>query len=267
MGIVNVTPDSFSDGGRWLAVDAAIDHALRLVDDGADVLDIGGESTRPGAAPVDMDEECRRILPVVERLAGRTSVPISIDTTKGEVARRALGAGARIVNDISGLAADPEMPRVCARADCGVIAMHMQGTPQTMQLNPSYGDVVREVRDYLCGRLEVLTAAGISAERIVLDPGVGFGKTALHNLQLLRNLRSLHELGRPILIGHSRKRFLEKVLGRPLEERLAGTIGVAIAVAQQGAELIRVHDVRAVIDGLAAWRAIQGPDDGHPDEA
>lgn len=256
MGIVNVTPDSFSDGGQFNSVSAAFDHALRLVDEGADILDIGGESTRPGATPVTLADELQRVVPVVRELARRTRVPISIDTSKAEVARQCLDAGAVIVNDISGLTLDAEMPRVCAESSCGVIAMHMQGTPQTMQLDPRYDDVVADVSHYFSQRLDELEAAGIARERIVLDPGIGFGKTAEHNLDLLSHITQLHQVGRPLLIGHSRKRFLKKILGREVEERNAGTLGVSLALAAQGTDILRVHDVRATRDALLAWHTV-----------
>lgn len=257
MGIVNVTPDSFSDGGQWNSTQKAVEHALQLVDDGAAILDVGGESTRPGANVVTANEELKRVIPVIEQLAQQTRVPISIDTTKAEVARRALAAGACIVNDISGLTFDSCMPAVCAADDCGVICMHIQGTPQTMQANPSYNDVRTDVRNWLAARLDELAAAGIERERVLLDPGIGFGKTAAHNVELLTGIGHLHELGRPVLIGHSRKRFLKSLLGRDVEERQSGTIGVAIAVAEQGAELIRVHDVQAVGDAILAWQTLR----------
>lgn len=256
MGIVNVTPDSFSDGGEYLDVDAAVEHALQLVEDGADILDIGGESTRPGADPVPADEELKRVIPVIERLSGRVPAPISIDTSKAAVARAALDAGAAVVNDISGLTFDPRMIDTCAASDCGVICMHIQGDPRTMQLDPHYDDVVREVREHLAQRLDDLERRGISRERVVIDPGIGFGKTAEHNLALLSDIAALRSLGRPVLIGHSRKRFLKKLLGRPIDERLSGTIGVAIAAASQSADILRVHDIAAVRDALTAWNAI-----------
>ena len=256
MGIVNVTPDSFSDGGQWFDAEAAVQHALQLVEDGADLLDIGGESTRPGADPVPVDGELRRVIPVIERLASRTQVPISIDTSKAEVARAALAAGAAVVNDISGLTFDPQMPKVCAESGAGVVCMHIQGTPQTMQANPHYEDIVREIRDYFRSRLTMLEQEGIPRERIVLDPGIGFGKTAEHNLEILSHVRVFHELGRPVLIGHSRKRFLKKVLGRPLDEFSFGTVGVSLALALQSVDLLRVHDVRATRDALLAFHAV-----------
>lgn len=259
MGIVNVTPDSFSDGGQFDSATAAVEHALRLVEEGADILDIGGESTRPGATPVSLDEELYRVVPVVRELARQTRTPISIDTSKAEVARQCLAAGAVIVNDISGLAFDADMPRVCAESDCGVIVMHIQGTPQTMQADPRYDDVVTDLCQHFSRRLNALETAGIARERIVLDPGIGFGKTAEHNLELLSHIATFHMLGRPVLIGHSRKRFLKKVLGRDVEERNAGTLGVSIALAAQGTDILRVHDVRATRDALLAWKTVLGP--------
>jgi dihydropteroate synthase len=256
MGIVNVTPDSFSDGGEFLAPTRAIEQCLRLVDDGADLLDVGGESTRPGAVPVGEEEEIRRVVPVIAEVARRVSVPISIDTTKAAVARHALDAGAAIVNDISGLRFDPHMPEVCAHAQAGIVCMHMQGTPQTMQIDPRYTDVVREVADYLAQRLAALEACGIARERVVIDPGIGFGKTPDHNLTILKNIARFRALGRPVLIGHSRKRFLAKILGRTLDETSAATLGVSVAAALAGADLLRVHDVRATRDVLAACWAV-----------
>lgn len=261
MGIVNVTPDSFSDGGQFVSTSAATEHALRLVDEGADILDIGGESTRPGAAPVPLEEELRRVVPVVIELVRQTRVPISIDTSKAEVARQCLDAGAAIVNDISGLTMDTEMPLVCRNSSCGVIVMHMQGTPQTMQLDPRYDDVVAEVSQFFSRRLDELEAVGIARDRIVLDPGIGFGKTAEHNLDLLSHIATFHLLGRPVLVGHSRKRFLKKILGRDVEERNAGTLGISLALAAQGTDILRVHDVRATRDALLAWRAVLKPED------
>jgi dihydropteroate synthase len=257
MGIVNVTPDSFSDGGRYSHIADAVEQALRLEDDGADAIDIGGESTRPGAAPVSLDEELRRTLPVIEQLQGRLGTPISIDTTKAAVAQAALAAGAAIVNDISGLRFDPAMIDVCRDARAGVIVMHMQGTPQTMQHDPHYEDVVREVRDFFAERLTTLTAAGLHPERLVFDPGIGFGKTAEHNLELLSHIGDLRVHDRPLLIGHSRKRFLQRLLGRAVDERVQGTVGVALAVAAQGADLIRVHDVAACRDAWLAFDTVR----------
>ena len=256
MGIVNVTPDSFSDGGEFLETNRAVEHALRLADEGADVLDIGGESTRPGAAVVTLDEELQRVVGVIHALRSQTNKLISIDTTKAKVAAEALAAGADIVNDISGLTFDPDIVDVCAASTCGVICMHIQAKPQTMQDDPHYDDVVGEVSQFLRDRIQALVAAGIAQERIVTDPGIGFGKTAQHNIELLSQIDTLRGLGCPVLIGHSRKRFLAKVLGSPLEERVFGTVGVSVAVAAQHADMIRVHDVAATRDALLAWYAI-----------
>lgn len=256
MGIVNVTPDSFSDGGKWLAHQSAVDHALQLVEEGADILDIGGESTRPGSEFVTDTEELKRVIPVITELAARVSVPISIDTTKSQVAAEALAAGATIVNDISGLTFDPKIIDVCAEHACGVIAMHIQGTPKTMQLAPHYDDAVSDIRSWLIQRCDELESRGISRERIVVDPGIGFGKTAQHNLEILSNVAAFRNFGRPVLIGHSRKGFLKKLLNRDVDERLAGTIGVSLALAQQHVDILRVHDVRAVRDALQAFQQI-----------
>lgn len=257
MGIVNVTPDSFSDGGKFFATETAVQHALELVEQGADILDVGGESTRPGAAIVDIDEELRRVVPVVTELARATQVPISIDTTKATVAARALQAGATIVNDISGLRFDADMPKVCRDHGAGVICMHMQGTPQTMQIDPRYDDVVTEICQFFHERLESLERAGIPRESIVLDPGVGFGKRTEHNLAILSNIERFRALGRPVLIGHSRKGFLGKALGRKVDERSAGTLGVSIALAAQSVDILRVHDVRNTRDAIDAWTIVR----------
>jgi dihydropteroate synthase len=258
MGILNVTPDSFSDGGQFTVVDRAVEQGLKLAADGASMIDIGGESTRPGAEPVDLDEELRRTIPVIRALVTQLAVPISIDTTKAEVARQALEAGAQIVNDVSGLTFDPEMLNVCRQFDAGICLMHIQGTPQTMQQNPHYSDVVTEVIEFLHTQVDRCLMAGIPAERMCVDPGIGFGKTAEHNLALLTSVaRMQRDLQRPVLIGHSRKRFLAKLLGRSVEERLAGTVGVSIALAEQGCDVLRVHDVREVRDALLAWDTIR----------
>ena len=257
MGILNVTPDSFSDGGEHNDVDSAVAHGVRLAEDGADVIDIGGESTRPGADPVSLDEELLRTIPVIERLSQAVDTAISIDTTKAEVARQAIAVGAEIVNDISGLTFDVDMPGVCADHDVGVICMHIRGTPQTMQANPHYDDAVPEICNWLMGRVRALESVGIAPQRVMLDPGVGFGKTAEHNLEILSCIKVFRETGHPVLVGHSRKRFLSKVLGRQVEERLAGTLGVAVALAEQSTDMIRVHDVFSTRDALVAWRAVR----------
>jgi len=260
MGIINVTPDSFSDGGLFLDPAAAVEHGLRLAADGADLLDIGGESTRPYSKPVDAEEELRRVMPVVAALCSRTSIPVSIDTAKAAVAREAIDAGAEIVNDVTALARDPGMVKVVAETGVGVCLMHAQGTPQTMQDNPTYQDVVEEVLAYLRGRRDALIAAGIDRERIALDPGIGFGKTAEHNLLLLSNAWRLRELGCPVLVGHSRKAFLGKVLGDSQADRTAGTVGVALSLARQGVQVLRVHDVAPVRQALLLFEATDGLD-------
>lgn len=257
MGILNTTPDSFSDGGQFHALDQAVARALQMEADGAGIIDIGGESTRPGAEPVTLEEELRRTIPVIRELSQKLKVPISIDTTKSEVARQALDAGAEIVNDISGLTFDPQMMDVCRDMDAGICLMHIQGTPQTMQQNPHYKDVVSEVSEFLQQQVDRCLMAGIAPERMCVDPGIGFGKTADHNLQLLKAIPRLQtELQRPVLIGHSRKRFLSKILGRSVEDRESGTVGVSIALAQLGVDILRIHDVRSVHDALIAWDTI-----------
>lgn len=267
MGIVNVTPDSFSDGGRFLAFEAAVAQARQLVQEGADVLDIGGESTRPYAQPVSAEEESRRVLPVIEALAAELAVPLSIDTTKASVARAAIGAGAEIINDVTGLTADPGMIALAAETGAGVCAMHMQGTPQTMQDDPQYVDVVTDVLAYLQRRQAALIAAGIAPERISLDPGIGFGKTHQHNLTLLANCHRFHALGSPLFLGPSRKGFIAKVLkhhrlGDSETDRDAGTVGVALSLATQGVQVLRVHNVAAVKQALALFTATGGASDG-----
>ena len=257
MGIVNVTPDSFSDGGRYLDPAAAVDHALALAADGADLLDVGGESTRPGSEPVPPDEERRRVVPVVEALAKRTGIPISVDTSKAEVARRCLDAGASIINDITGLRGDPDLPAVVANAGAGVVVMHMQGTPATMQRAPQYADVVAEVGAFFQERLHALAAAGITPDAVCLDPGIGFGKTLDHNLELLANLGAFRALNRPVCLGVSRKGFVGAVTGRPAGDRLAGSLAVACFAAARGeAHVLRVHDVAATRDAAVLLDAI-----------
>lgn len=263
MGIVNVTPDSFSDGGRLTSAEAAVEHALSLVDEGADILDIGGESTRPYAAPVDVEEELRRTIDVIGELARRTTVPLSIDTSKARVAQEALLAGAEIINDVTGLEGDPAMLEVARASQAGVCAMHMQGTPQTMQDAPHYDDVVAEIRDYLRRRRDHLLEAGIARERIALDPGIGFGKTHEHNLTLVRRVGEFLDLGCPILVGHSRKGFIGKVLAGETPAwresgRTFGTLGVSLALAAQRVHILRVHDVAATRQALALFAASGG---------
>jgi len=248
MGILNVTPDSFSDGGLYPEPEVAAARAVEMVNDGADIIDIGGESTRPGAADISAEEEIDRIAPVLERLRGRVDVPISVDTTKARVAAAALDLGASIVNDISGAAFDPDMPGLVAQRHCPVVIMHIKGTPRTMQQSPKYEDLMGEIKDYLSQRIAVLTAAGVDERLIIVDPGFGFGKTVDQNLEIIRRLPELLELGRPILIGTSRKSTIGKVLGDlPVEERMEGTAAtVALSIAN-GASIVRVHDVKAML--------------------
>ena len=251
MGIVNVTPDSFSDGGSFLGKDQAVEHALRLVSEGADLLDIGGESSRPGAEPVPESEELARVVPVIRELSTRTDVPISIDTCKAAVARAATDAGASIINDITGLQGDPDMPEVARTSRAGLIVMHMQGTPQTMQVNPTYASVTTEVGEFFEARLQTLEEAGIAGARVVLDPGIGFGKTAAHNLELLARLEEYRRFRRPLCLGVSRKGFFGKLLGRAKEDRLAASLAAACyAVVRNAAQVIRVHDVAATRDAI-----------------
>lgn len=247
MGIVNVTPDSFSDGGLYLDPDAAIEHGLRLVAEGADILDVGGESTRPGAEPVDAREEMRRVLPVVQELARRVQVPISIDTSKAVVAEEALAAGARIVNDITALRGDERMAETVVRHEAGLVLMHMQGTPRTMQVRPHYTSVMGEIIAFLQQRLHAARESGVPPERIWVDPGIGFGKNLDHNLELLRSLRALRVLERPVLLGMSRKTFIGQVLHTGVEQRLEGTAAVAALAVAQGVDILRVHDVGAIV--------------------
>lgn len=257
MGVVNVTPDSFSDGGLYLDPAAAIAHGEELARAGAAILDVGGESTRPGAEEVAETEELRRVVPVVEGLAG-SEAQISIDTSKAAVAAAALDAGAAIVNDVTALRADPEMAALCADRRATVVLMHMLGSPRTMQENPVYEDVVADVRAFLAARVEAALAAGIAEERIWLDPGIGFGKTAAHNMELLRRLSELRELGRPLVIGTSRKSFIGKVDGSGASERLGGTIASSVLAAAEGAAVLRVHDVAEVGQAMAVATAVLG---------
>jgi dihydropteroate synthase len=257
MGIVNVTPDSFSDGGQHNTPEKAIAHSLELVRQGAAILDIGGESTRPEATPVPLDEELQRVVPVVEALAKQTSVPISIDTYKAEVARRCLAAGAHVVNDVTALAGDPAMPQVIRGFQAGVVLMHMQGTPQTMQVDPHYEDVVAEVGAFFEARLQFAAESGIAAECVTLDPGIGFGKTSAHNLTLLARLDEFQRFGRPVCLGVSRKGFLGRRLGRPTERRLAGSLAAAChALGRGAAQILRVHDVEETCDAVSVYEAI-----------
>lgn len=262
MGIVNVTPDSFSDGGQHAGIEEAVAHALRLVEEGAGILDVGGESTRPYSEPVSVDEELRRTIPVIDQLANRTDVPISIDTSKSAVARAAVNAGAEIINDVTGLEGDPQMVEVARESGAGICAMHMQGTPQTMQNSPQYNDVVDEVFDYLNQRLESLVKAGIDATRVCLDPGIGFGKSQLHNLKLVAAASRFHGLGQPILVGHSRKGFIGKAIGDLEANRTAGNLAVTMQLAQHGIQVIRLHEIESAVQALSVLNATGGID-GH----
>lgn len=260
MGVLNCTPDSFSDGGQYFDRAAAVDRALQMVADGADLLDIGGESTRPYSEPVSADEELRRVLPVIEALRPHLLIPISIDTSKAAVAREALAAGAEIINDVTGLTGDPAMLGVAQSSHAGLCVMHMQGTPQTMQDRPSYDDVVQEVFDWLQARRNALTAAGVPAERIALDPGIGFGKTHQHNLALLASCHRYHGLKCPLVLGPSRKGFIAKVLQDQQLDRTAGTVGVSLSLASQGVQILRVHDVAQLRQALRLFEATGGID-------
>ncbi len=258
MGIVNVTPDSFSDGGRFLDTGRAVEHALKLVADGADILDIGGESTRPGADPVDEAEELRRVLPTIRAVRSATQTLISIDTMKAAVARAALDAGADIINDVTGLRGDPGMPRIAAGCDAGLVIMHMIGTPGTMQQQPQYEDVVQEVRHYFENRLRALEREGIDPARIALDPGFGFGKTLDHNVALMRALPELMVDGRPLLIGVSRKSMIARLIKSDnLEDRDWPTVALTSYARSLGARLVRVHDVKPNVQAMRMTEAIQ----------
>jgi len=261
MGIVNVTPDSFSDGGDFFDHERAIAQGVKLARQGADVLDIGGESTRPGAKAVALEEELRRVIPVIEGLAG--VVPLSIDTAKAEVARRAIAAGAEIVNDVTALRGDPEMAGVCAEAGTRIVLMHMLGTPRTMQDDPRYNDVVAEVAEFLAVQTGLAEAAGIARDRIWIDPGIGFGKTVAHNLQLLKAIDRFAEMKLPVLVGASRKRFIGQLdRDAPESERLGGTIAACLAALAGGASMVRVHDVAPVVQALRVAAAIEAAGEG-----
>jgi len=255
MGIVNVTPDSFSDGGKYASTESAVAHALQLIAEGADILDIGGESTRPGAAPVSLQDELRRVIPVIEALSAVTTVPLSIDTYKPEVMRAAIRAGADIVNDIRALQEGNAMEMV-ANSNVGVCLMHMQGTPQTMQVNPTYTDVVAEVKQFLVDRADAALAQGIAKGRILLDPGFGFGKSTAHNIALVQHLDSLAALGFPLLVGLSRKSVLGKIAGGDEAQRLHAGLAASVICAMKGAKIVRVHDVKATVDALKVVAAV-----------
>jgi dihydropteroate synthase len=257
MGILNVTPDSFSDGGLFLDEDAAVAHGRGLAADGAEIVDVGGESTRPGAAEVSAEEELRRTEPVVRALS-ESGIRVSIDTSKATVAGAALDAGAAMVNDVTALRGDPELAGLCAERGCELVLMHMQGTPRTMQESPAYDDVVDDVRAFLADRVELAVAEGVAEERIWIDPGIGFGKTLDHNLELLRRLGELGDLGRPIVVGTSRKSFIGKLTGREATDRLGGTIASNVLAAEAGARMLRVHDVPEMSEALRVADAVLG---------
>jgi dihydropteroate synthase len=258
VGILNITPDSFSDGGEFLDPGAAAEHAATMLDEGADILDVGGESTRPGSDPVSQEEEIQRVIPVLERiLSVRPEAVISVDTYRSGTATAALEAGASLVNDVTALRGDPRIASVIQEAACPVILMHMQGEPKTMQKEPHYEDVVREVRDFLAERAEYAVAAGIRPENVILDPGIGFGKNLQHNLALLRNLDAIVDLGFPVLIGASRKSFMEKITGvQEARDRVSGTVATTVLAYERGATFFRVHDVRANREALAVAEAV-----------
>ncbi len=258
MGILNVTPDSFSDGGLFLNARDAIEKALCMEAEGADIIDIGGESTRPGSRPVSPEEEIRRTIPVIEAISGRLAIPVSVDTYKSVVARRAIEAGAAMVNDISGLRFDPEMAHVLAQHDVALVLMHIKGTPRNMQKNPVYTDIFSEITDYLKESIKMATESGIAKERIVIDPGIGFGKTPEHNLQIINNLNSFSSLCRPVLIGASRKSFIGSILNNaPASERLEGTAAAVAISVIKGANMVRVHDVKEMVRVVRVADAIR----------
>lgn len=256
MGIINVTPDSFSDGGQFVSINLAVEQALKLIAEGADILDVGGESTRPGAHPVSLNEELNRVIPVIEALSSVSTVPISIDTYKPEVMRLAIAAGADIVNDIRALQ-EPDTLDIVANSKAGVCLMHMQGLPQTMQLAPQYDDVVSEVKQFLIDRMNVAISHGIAKNRILLDPGFGFGKTRAHNISLIQQLNKLIDIGQPLLVGLSRKSVLGSITGGDESQRLYASIAASVISAMNGAKIIRVHDVKATVDALKVVTAIQ----------
>lgn len=264
MGIVNVTPDSFSDGGCWLDPGRAVEHGLELIESGANILDIGGESTRPYSEPVPGEEQIRRAVPVIEELARQApTVPLSIDTASSRVAAAAIDAGAKIINDVTGLEGDSEMLTVAARSGVAVCAMHMQGTPQTMQIAPHYDDCVAEIKSYLRQRLERLLEAGIEREKICLDPGIGFGKTHEHNWELIHDIKSFHELSTPLLVGHSRKGFIGKTVGDDIPARDAGTLGISLYLASQGIQILRLHEVRQTLAALKTFTRASQPSESN----
>lgn len=256
MGIVNVTPDSFSDGGKFFDTDRAVDHAMQLDRDGADILDVGGESTRPYSQAVSQQQELERIAPVIEKIVQRTQTPVSIDTSKAAIAQAAIEAGAEIINDVTGLEGDPDMMPLALETQAGLCVMHMQGNPQNMQDNPSYDNVTEDIYSYLQLRRDALIDAGIDSQKICLDPGIGFGKTHEHNFQLLKECERFVELGHPILVGHSRKGFVGNAIGDKERDRDFGTLSVSIKLASSAIHMLRVHNVAATSDGLKLWRKL-----------
>ncbi len=258
MGVLNCTPDSFSDGGMYSSVPAAVERAVQMAEEGADIIDIGGESSRPGSEPVPAREELERVMPVIQALKGKIEVPLSIDTYKSEVAREALAGGVSIVNDITALGGDPDMARTIAEFKAGVVLMHMKGDPRTMQDEPYYHDVVAEVYSFLSGAVDLAVSEGIDPEKIVVDPGIGFGKTAEHNLTILRELRRFLELGKPVLVGTSRKSFIGALTGKEIAARSFGTAASVAAAVMNGASMVRVHDVAAARDIVRVADAIAG---------
>ncbi len=257
VGVLNVTPDSFSDGGLYYRLEAALKQAERLIEAGADIIDIGGESTRPFSKPVPAEEELSRVIPVIEAIRKRFDIPISIDTYKAKVAKEALEAGAQIINDISALRFDPQMSQVVAEYQAPVILMHMKGTPQTMQIDPSYEDVIGEIKDFLVRRAEEAQRAGIKKEKIILDPGIGFGKRFEDNLKIIKEIKAFFDLGYPIMLGPSRKSFLGQILDKEARERDTGTMAVVALAAYQGVHLIRVHNVEMAVDTIKVIQALK----------
>ncbi len=262
MGIVNVTPDSFSDGGKCSTTELAVAHALQLIEEGADILDIGGESTRPGATPVNLEDELDRVIPVIYALAKQVNIPISIDTYKPAVMQAALSMGASIINDVRALQEEGAM-QIAAQSNAGVCLMHMQGMPQNMQINPAYGDVVSEVRQFLIGRVDEAVSHGIAKERILLDPGFGFGKTTAHNIALIQHLDDLSEIGLPLLVGLSRKSVLGKIAGGDEQARLHAGLAASVISVMKGAKIVRVHDVKATVDALKVVAVAMGNTSGN----
>lgn len=257
VGILNVTPDSFSDGGRFSDVDSAVQHALAMASEGADIIDIGGESTRPGAEPLSLNEELDRVLPVIEAIRATSEIPISIDTYKSELAKAAIECGADLINDISGLRFDKDMPSTAASLAVPVIAMHIKGKPRSMQDNPTYDDLIGEIKSYLMESVSIAVEAGVKRENVIIDPGIGFGKTFEHNFSILHHLHDFAEIGQPILIGASRKRFLGSLSGTDPDDRIEESIAAAVIAAAYGAHFVRVHDVRQTVRALRVWEAVK----------